>query len=180
MDDAQNRITPAIARFLPLAKAHPENDLIVSGLARSLRKAGRQAEAKTRLEPLAAQPDVLSMVVYEMILLELELGNYREAKKWFDEASPTSLSDEDMLTAAAITLSMLGNTMACDTLITAMFDKKAAKSQVDDLRVHLTANPQDWAAAGQLQKAMQQVVARIRGREPLCRGTGQYGRGTET
>ncbi len=158
MDDAQRRIDAAIDRYRPLAAAHPENALIASGYARVLRKAGRLEQAKSVLEPLAAEPDVLSMVAYEMISIELELGDYRAAKDWFDQAAPTSLTEEDALTIAAITLSMLGEVVASDVLVTAMFDKKATRSLVDDLRAHLAANPQDVASAARLQNAMRQMA----------------------
>ena len=94
MDEAQNQIAAAVERFRPLAEAHPENEISLSGFARSLRKAGRLAQAKSVLQPLASQPDVLSTLVAEMVYIELELGNYRAAKDWFDRADPASLTDE--------------------------------------------------------------------------------------
>jgi mono/diheme cytochrome c family protein len=159
MDEAQNQIAAAIDRFVPLVEAHPENEIIASGFARTLRKAGRLAHAKAVLEPLASQPDAMSSVVVEMIHIELELGNYRAAKSWFDQAAPSSLTDDEALTAAGITLSMLGDTIASDAVITWMFDRKAAKSLVDDLQAHLAVNPQDFTAAAQLQQSLGQMAA---------------------
>ncbi len=160
MSESQNQFAAAMELFLPLAETHPENDMIAAGFARSLRMTGRLAQAKSVLEPLASQPDVLASVIVEMVHVELELGNYRAAKSWFDQAAPSFTTDDDMLTAAGITLSMLGETIASDNLLTAAFDRKAEKSLVDDLKTRLAVNPQDWRAAAQLQKSIGQMDAR--------------------
>ena len=166
MNESEKRIQAAIDLFVPLAAAHPENEIIAAGFARALRKAGRLAQAKTVLEPLASQREVLSSVIIEMIYVEMELGNYRAAKDWFDQADPASMADEETLSAAGITLSMLGETIVSDEIITWMFDRKATQSAVDDLKAHLAVNPQDATAAAQLQQAIGQMAARFAAESP--------------
>ena len=166
LDETQHRLDEALKLYLPLAEAHPDNDLIVSSFSRALRKVGRLAEAKSILQPLAAREDVTSTVVVEMIFIELELGNYRAAKSWFDQANPASMNDDDTLTAAGITLTMLGKTVAADDVFTWMFDKKAQKSYVDDLKWHMSMYPQDWSTAAQMQKVAAQLASRSSGASP--------------
>ena len=157
MDEAQNRCEAAIERYQPLAVAHPENVIIVSSLARSLRKAGRPAQAKSVLEPLASQPDVVPMVAPEMFSIELERGNYPAARDWFERSATSHATDEGTVTAAAVMLSMLGETIASDRLLTWMFDRREASSFVEDLQAHVAVHPQDATSAAQLQKAIGQL-----------------------
>ena len=137
-----------------------------SGFARSLRKAGRLAQAKSVLEPLASQPDVLSMVIVEMATSNWNSATIVQRRTGSIEPQPASLTDEDTLTAAAIALSMLGETIASDGVITWMFDKRGERSLVDDLKTHLAVNPQDATAAAQLQKSVQQMAAQSSAESP--------------
>jgi mono/diheme cytochrome c family protein len=158
MAESRNQIPVAIDLFRPLAAAHPENPIIASGFARALRRAGYLKQAQSVLEPLMSATDLLSNVVAEKTLLETELGNYRAAKEWLDRAAAPSLQDDELLTAATITLSMLGQTIVSDKLVTWMFDRKAAQSLVSDLTVRVAVNPRDAEATSQMRQAMNQLA----------------------
>ncbi len=157
--EAQNQAEAAVEQFLPLAEAHADNGLIATGFARSLRKLGRLAQAKSILEPFASRPDALSMEVVEMGYIDTEIGDYRAAKEWFDRAAPSSMTSDEAITTASITLAMLGEIAAADGAFTWMFQYKAAKALSNDLQAHLAVDPQDQAAESLLRKTTEELAS---------------------
>jgi len=169
MEEADGQFDAAVDRLLPLAEAHPENVMIVPGFARALRKTGRQAEANWLLAPLAADPAAPTSVTFEMFSIELESGDYRAARGWLERVvAATRPQDDGTLTAAAVTLSMLGETMAAENLFSWVFDRTAALSHVDDLRSYVAVNPRDQAAADQLQQRLSQLATQKASENPYA------------
>jgi len=158
-EETDFRIEAALEIYGPLISAHPENELIAAGYARCLRKSGRLAEAKAILDPLTALPDVSLDVSVERVNIALEQGDYQGARQRLDQVDTSRIVDDDALTMAAITLGMLGETVASDHIIRAGLTRQAAKSLVDDLKSRAAMNPFDGPVAAQLQLAGQQFTA---------------------
>ncbi len=157
--EAENQNAVAAELFRPLAEAHPENGVIVAGFAQSLRKLGQLTQAKAILEPLASASDALSISVVEMAQIEAELGDYAAARNWFDRAAPSSMTKDDAVVGAGISLSMLGDTLAADQVFSWMFEDKSIDGHSNDLKAHLAVNPQDHQAAEQLHRTVEAIAA---------------------
>jgi mono/diheme cytochrome c family protein/Flp pilus assembly protein TadD len=157
-EEADNHVAAALAWYRPLVAAHPQNELIATGYARCLRKSGRLAEAKAVLESLPAPAEVGSDADIEMISIDLERGDFQAAQTRLKRVEPSRIADDDALTMAGITASMLGDTTVSEHLILSKFNRQAAKSLVEDLQTRATMYPFDGAVASQLQLAGQQWV----------------------
>lgn len=155
-EEADNHVTAALTWYRPLVSAHPENELIITGYARCLRKSGRLPDAKAVLESLPALAEVGSDADIEMINIDLERGDYRAAQTRLARVDAARIADDDALTTAGITASMLGNTTVSEKLILTKFSRQAAKSLVDDLQARAAMLPFDGSVASQLQMAGQQ------------------------
>lgn len=155
-EEADNHVSAALTWYRPLVSAHPENELIVTGSARCLRKSGRLSEAKGVLEPLPALSEAGSDADIEMINIDLERGDYAAARHRLARVDASRIADDDALTMAGITASMLGNTTMSEKLILSKFHRQAAKSLVEDLQMRAIMFPFDGTVASQLQMAGQQ------------------------
>ncbi len=91
--EAMLRPAEAVDLYFELAKNLPENETILLGLARSLRKLGRTRQARAVLAPMAAEPNPISPLAVEMGHLEVETGHYARANVWFGKAAARDMTN---------------------------------------------------------------------------------------
>ncbi len=147
----------ALDIYTRLARKNPRNENVLVGLARVLRKQGRIEQARTALAPAVSQPEPSSELTVEAAEIELELGNYETARGWFDKTPGKDMVNHTTLTSAAITLAMLGQTVAAEKANQWIIDEVTAVTAIHDLQTRMQVNPADSEAAGEFQQLVQKL-----------------------
>ncbi len=133
--DAQDNSAAAAGLFVWLAQSHPRNPTIALGLARSLRKLGRPERARLALQSIMSQTNRVPELVVEVAQIELESGNYSEARNWFDKATAGDMTNHEKLTGAGIAIALLGETELADRTFEWIADDLATNTAISELEV---------------------------------------------
>jgi cytochrome c/Tfp pilus assembly protein PilF len=155
--EAAKRPAKAVDLYLELAESLPENETILLGLARSLRKLGRTRQARAVLAPMAAKPNPISQVAVEMGHIEVETGHYDRAKGWFDKGAARDMINLDTLAAAGIALAATGAMDAADRVFSWISDDLTLAASLDDLQERLAVEPENRAAAAEHQNVLRKL-----------------------
>jgi mono/diheme cytochrome c family protein/Flp pilus assembly protein TadD len=155
--EAKNRLTAAIEVYVGLADSLPENETVLLGLSRTLRKSGRAWQASAVLSDIATKPKPISALAVEMGHIEVELGHYDRARKWFDQAVADDMKDHTTLTAAAIALAGVGNVIAADRIDRWIMDNLALAATRVELLEKLTLHPDDQEAATEYRSVLERL-----------------------
>ena len=151
--EKQDRLAEALKGYVNFATHCPRSDTAKVGLARVLRKLGRLDEARDVAESLASSPDRFSEVWAEMGSIELELGNYEEAKHWFAQA-PVVLGEDrwEQLPGAATAFALHGDVIVASRVFAQVDVEKETAVRTYDLGVRLVLGPNKKEAAQELER----------------------------
>jgi len=144
----QSRLDEAVA----LAADAPAGEAAALNLARLLRAAGRLAEARRVLEPLARQPQASGGLAAQMAELELESGRYQEADRWFARAALDRPEGASSVVTAACSSALQEHSTRAQQLI-ARFDASHNRQvRMQDLADHLAVAADDPLAQDELRR----------------------------
>lgn len=153
--EEQERFDEALKQYVELAHHCPESETANAGLARLLRKLGRVDEARAALEAPASRPEASPGVAAEMGQIELDSGDFERAARWFDQADLDQAHADETLRAAGSTFALGENFKPAERLFARVDAARNRSLRLDDLQVRLAVNPNDAAAAGELQRTDQ-------------------------
>lgn len=122
------------------------------GLARVLRKLGRLEQARAVLSGLAASPDPNAPGQLELAQIALESGNYEEAERRFCGMPLEETTDSAILVPAAHALALRKRPVDAQRLITNAMEAQRRKSWIFELRVRVSINRGNAAAAEELRR----------------------------
>lgn len=132
------------------------------GLARVSRKLVRLEAARLLVEPLVSRPEPARAALVEMGRIEAEAGRYEEAEGWFGRVPLDGTSDTGTLSAAAVVFVLRGKTAEAERLFAMVDDVGSRAAWIPDLRARLATNPDDVAAAEELQRLARSPSERLR------------------
>ena len=164
----RNQLDKALELYVKLADLDPANKSVLIGLARVLRKTGRLQQARSVLAPIVSQGDPAVELAVEMGEIELESGDYREADTWFEQVPAIGMTNHDTLTAAAMTLAILGQTTRAERAFHWIEYEVMAVGLLHDLEGKLAIDPNDLRAAGARQRMIQDLGTRSTEANPLA------------
>lgn len=154
--EGQDRIGEAFEQYLDAAKRFPASQTALAGLARLLRTLGQLDEARTVLA--GSRAEISPELAVETAQVELESAHYRQAGRWFEHADLDRTADRGVLRAAA-TASALDQEVAVANRLFARADAGYGRARrISDLRVRLAIDPEDKAAADELQRLAEQTA----------------------
>jgi Tfp pilus assembly protein PilF len=169
--DQQGRYAEAIHQYIALAGRNPDNAQLVVGLARVLRKAGRVREAREVLAPILAKETVPAIAAVEAGEIELEAGQLEKAKQWFQHVPTEEIANHSTLTAAAMTLALLGQNQQAERAFQWIFDEVTAVTSMHDLQTRLQADPDNNEAAEEFRQLLAELAGRSSDENPLTSAT---------
>lgn len=151
--EKQARLAEALTAYVRFASACPRSSTAVMGLARVLRKLSHIEEARAVAESLDPTSGPPSEFWAEMGAIELELGNYQEALRWFGQAPAAHGKEKRELQRDAATAFALQEEPEVADRIFAQTDvEEAAESRASELLTQLAIAPDRRGVAGELQR----------------------------
>ncbi|NLX94566.1 MAG: hypothetical protein GXY83_00165 [Rhodopirellula sp.] len=148
----QDRLEEALGQYAVLVNLASGNGAAKLRVAATLRRLGRIEEARAVLESLYPQSDLRQRVAGEMGQIECELGNYREAQKWFKQLNVEAMEDAAVARGMAITLSLLDETGRAERFLDRLDGAHYHELRIGDLQARLAASPRDAELAEELRR----------------------------
>jgi mono/diheme cytochrome c family protein len=152
LSEDQHRFGQALGHYVESAKRFPALTDAQVGLARVLRQLGRLDEARAVVAPLASRSEPASGVAAEIGQIELESGNYEEAKRWFGRADLDPAADAQTLTAVASALALTGEVAESREVFARVDAASMRAARIEDLLARLATGAPDKEAAEELQR----------------------------
>lgn len=147
-----DRPDAALDQYIELAKRAPNRRSAKIGLARVLRKLSCVGDARRILQPFATQPNPATDAATEMGNIELDLGNDKEAARWYAQAHAARTDDLETLSALAILCSLEGRAIQSERLVERIDADNSRSVRTRDLEARLAIQPDDKQATSELQR----------------------------
>lgn len=174
----------SLAQWFRVARAHPSNRLACLNLARLFRETGRISQAQTLAASLALRDEPAPDVLWELGEIALELGDYQQARRRFQQSYLNTEEEIAPLLNAATTLTLRGDASSAETLLARITSAATAISLGGDaheadglfvqqnafygwlrrvlhLRAILALNPNDHATASHLRTLSSEPIAAL-------------------
>lgn len=152
--EEQDELDQAFQQYVEFAALAPRSDVAAAGLARLLRKRAFLDEARTQLAPFTRQAAPSSSIAREMGAIELQKGNYAEARLWFAQSELGRREHTADLSAAAIALALEGNVPQADRLFTQLNAIDVEDSEIYGLQIQLAIDPSRTERADRLRELL--------------------------
>jgi mono/diheme cytochrome c family protein len=151
--EKQDRLVEALAAYVRFASSCPRSDAGTMGLVRVLRKLAHIEEARAVAESLDSSSDLFSEFRVEMGAIELELGNYQEAIRWFGQAAAAhGDKKQELLRNAATAFALEEEAEVANRLFERADAEEAAELRISELLTQLAVVPGRQEAADELQR----------------------------
>lgn len=150
--EEQDLLREALEHYVHMATHSPACEVAQVGMARVLRKLGRIDRAQVVLAPLASSPSPSSDVMIQMGHIELELGHYAAAKRWFEQVDATEARNAEAMSAALMPFADAGSTLLARRLFAATEAADRRFKRADSLKARLALDADDTAAARELAR----------------------------
>lgn len=115
--EEQGDFEAAAAQHLHLANSCFSNDMARLNLARLLRKSGRTDEARALAAPLVSRDEASDDALWEWGEIALELGDYKEARRQFQDLHSKPMYAHQSLFTMAARLALQGDSSRAETLL---------------------------------------------------------------
>jgi len=148
----QDRLEEALAEYAALEAHSPASDAAKLGIARLLRCLGCLEQARAALESLRPRLEASRDLAAEMGQIELESGNYQEARRWLGMANLDRTQDSETLRAAATAYAMEGKTVDAARIFARLDGQHTRSVRIDDLLARLATGPLDPQGARELKR----------------------------
>ncbi len=150
--EEQGRLEEALVQYVELANRSLGTDAPALGLARVLRSLGRFRDARRVLVPLATGPAPPPAVAVQMGEVETALGDYAEAGRWFLRLGLEESTDSKLLTVAARTFALGGQTEIAERLFARIATMSDRALDQYPYQVRVSEDAGDVEAAIQLRR----------------------------
>jgi len=151
--EKQDRLAEALTAYVRFASDCPHSDTAVMGLARVLRKLSHVEEARAVAESLNSSSDPSSEFCREMASIELELGNYQGALRWFGRAPAIyGQKKRELQWDAATAFALQEEPAVANRLFEQADAEEAFELRGADLLIQLAVAPDREEAADELKR----------------------------
>jgi mono/diheme cytochrome c family protein/Flp pilus assembly protein TadD len=157
MFEEDDQLQQAFEQYAAVASVSPASEVAALGAAKVLRKMGRLDRAQAILEPLARSTEPPTEVAAGMGRIAMDRGDLPGAERWFERAGVAQARDPLLLMSAIRLLGIQGKSSEAELLFQRVAAVGDPITRARDLRVRLTLDPGDAAAAGELNRLMQQL-----------------------
>ena len=165
--EQNDQLNQAFGQYAALGAVSPASEAAAWGAARILRKMGHPDRAQAILEPFARAAEPPADVAVAMGRIAMDRGDLPTAERWFERAGLGQTQDPHFLMSAIRLLGMQGRSPEAERLYQRIAALGDPVTRIRDLRVRLTLDPGDAAAAAEIQQLVQRLSVEMTSLEAL-------------
>jgi tetratricopeptide (TPR) repeat protein len=167
MFEQNDQLNQAFGQYAALGSVSPASQVAALGAARILRKMGHWDRAQAILEPFARTTEPPTEVAVAMGRIAMDRGDFPGAERWFERAGLGQTQDPNFLMSAIRLLGMQGKAPEAEPLYQRIAALGDPVTRIRDLRVRLTLDPGDAAAAAEIKQLLQRLSVEMTSLEAL-------------